>query len=63
MSDPIFTLTPTNPFGLRNVGSYVSSTLIDIDGDRDLDVFVGNGYFGGNTLFFKNTGTASKKGV
>ncbi len=52
MSDPIFTLTPTNPFGLRNVGSFASSTLIDIDGDRDLDVFVGNGYFGGNTLFF-----------
>ena len=57
MSDPIFTLTSTNPFGLRNVGSFASSTLIDIDGDRDLDVFVGKG--DGNTAFFRNTGTVN----
>jgi len=57
MSDPIFTLTPTNPFGLRNVGSFASSTLIDIDGDRDLDVFVGKG--DGNTAFFRNVGTVN----
>lgn len=57
MSDPIFTLTPTNSFGLRNVGSFASSTLIDIDGDRDLDVFVGKG--DGNTAFFRNTGTVN----
>lgn len=57
MSDPIFTLTTTNPFGLRDVGSFASPTLIDIDGDRDLDVFVGKG--DGNTAFFRNTGTVN----
>jgi Rieske Fe-S protein len=57
MSDPVFTLTSTNPFGLNDVGSYASPTLIDIDGDGDLDAFVGERY--GNTLFYRNTGTAS----
>lgn len=57
MSDPIFTNISFNPYGLIDVGSLASPTLVDIDGDGDLDAFVGNNY--GNTLFFRNTGTAS----
>lgn len=57
MSDPIFTDKSFNPFGLSDVGLWASPTLVDIDGDGDLDAFLGNRY--GNTLFFRNTGTAS----
>ena len=57
MSDPIFTDKSFNPFDLSDVGLWASPTLVDIDGDGDLDAFVGNGY--GNTWFFRNTGTAS----
>ena len=57
MSDPTFILTSTNPFGLSDVGSFAHPTFVDIDGDSDLDAFVGN--WDGDTLFFQNTGTAS----
>jgi len=57
MSDPTFILTSTNPFGLSDVGSFAHPTFVDIDGDGDLDAFVGDWY--GNTLFFQNTGTVS----
>ncbi|MEH2368696.1 FG-GAP-like repeat-containing protein, partial [Nostoc sp.] len=50
---PALTFEATNPFGLTNVGGYATPTLADIDGDGDLDAFVGNG--DGNTLFFENT--------
>lgn len=55
MADPIFTLSSTNPFGLSNVGGDASPTFVDIDGDSDWDVFIGND--AGNVLFFRNTGT------
>lgn len=60
-SNPIFTTAITNPFGLSDVGGYASPTFVDIDGDGDLDAFVGNGHYngGGDTLFFRNTGTTS----
>jgi Ca2+-binding RTX toxin-like protein len=56
MSDPAFVLTSPNPFGLNNAG-FANPVLVDIDGDSDFDAFVGNS--GGNTLFFRNTGTSN----
>ena len=47
----------TNPFGLADVGLDASPTFADLDGDGDLDAFVGETY--GSTVFFANTGTAS----
>ena len=52
-SAPSFTVAQTNPFGLTNVGFLATPTLADIDGDGDLDAFVGEAY--GNTQFFENT--------
>ncbi|WP_205758168.1 FG-GAP repeat domain-containing protein, partial [Macromonas bipunctata] len=49
--------TSAAPFGLSDVGLYASPTLVDIDGDGDLDAFVGA--YDGNTQFFRNTGNAS----
>ncbi len=51
-----FAAPQTNPFGLTNVGARNNPTLVDVDGDRDLDALVGAG---GNTLFYQNTGSAS----
>ncbi|MES2941561.1 MAG: FG-GAP-like repeat-containing protein [Pseudomonadota bacterium] len=56
-SSPAFAAATTNPYGLGDVGDYASPNLADIDGDGDLDAFIGNGY--GNTLVYLNTGTAS----
>jgi Ca2+-binding RTX toxin-like protein len=44
-------------FGLPNVGSFASPAFADIDGDGDLDAFIGNRF--GSTLFFRNTGSAT----
>ena len=64
VSNPLFAAPITNPFGLSNVGYGAKPTFVDLDGDGDLDAFIGNafntyGSFGGNTLFFKNVGTIS----
>ncbi|GIW91604.1 MAG: hypothetical protein KatS3mg109_2036 [Pirellulaceae bacterium] len=56
-SAPGFAGPVTNPFGLQDVGSFSSPEFVDIDGDGDLDAFVGEGY--GNIIYFQNTGSSS----
>jgi hypothetical protein len=54
---PAFADPLTNPFGLGAVGEYPSPAFADVDDDGDLDVFVGA--LDGNTIFFRNTGSAT----
>ncbi|MBR8826407.1 MAG: VCBS repeat-containing protein [Gomphosphaeria aponina SAG 52.96 = DSM 107014] len=46
-----------NPFNGIYVGRYSTPTLVDIDGDGDLDAFSGEKY--GTIHYFKNTGNSS----
>ncbi|WP_449229282.1 Ig-like domain-containing protein [Azospirillum argentinense] len=54
---PSFTLVGTNPFGLGGSGGFAAPSLVDIDGDGDLDALIGGS--DGNTLFYRNIGTAA----
>ncbi|MBW4532174.1 MAG: VCBS repeat-containing protein [Aphanothece saxicola GSE-SYN-MK-01-06B] len=53
---PAFSLESINPFGLPDVGFDASPTFVDIDGDADLDAFIGDR--GGFLAFFRNTAPA-----
>ncbi|MFN5119050.1 MAG: FG-GAP repeat domain-containing protein, partial [Cyanobacteriota bacterium] len=53
---PAYASPITNPFGITDVGYGASPTLADVDGDGDLDLFIGNNY--GNTVFYRNTAAA-----
>ncbi|MGB0522181.1 MAG: beta strand repeat-containing protein, partial [Flammeovirgaceae bacterium] len=57
VTNPTFVSAGTNPFGLTNEGLYSSASFADIDGDGDLDAFVG--VRDGNTHYFENTGNAT----
>ncbi len=57
MSNPEFTYSSTNPFGLNDVGMLASPSFVDIDNDGDLDAFIGEVF--GDTFFYRNTGTVN----
>jgi hypothetical protein len=50
---PAFEAPMTSPFGLADVGTLASTAVADVDGDGDLDAFVGE--YGGDIFFFRNT--------
>ena len=56
VNNPIFETAVSNPFGLSNVYFAASPILADIDGDGDLDAFIGNYY---SIRFYRNTGTVN----
>ena len=56
-SIPNFVLSLSNPLNGVNEGNFASISLVDIDADNDLDVFIGED--GGKAFFYKNMGSAT----
>lgn len=59
VNSPLFTQAVANPFGLVSVNgfSYPTPTLEDLDGDGDFDLITGS--YGGDIVYFENTGTVN----
>ena len=49
---PAYAAANINAFGITDLSYYASPELVDIDGDGDFDLFVGETY--GNTVYFRN---------
>jgi hypothetical protein len=49
---PAYAAASINAFGITDLSYYASPELVDIDGDGDFDLFVGETY--GNTVYFRN---------
>ncbi|MGY0715198.1 Ig-like domain-containing protein, partial [Azospirillum argentinense] len=58
VGDANFILLGTNPFGLVDIGTSARPTLVDIDGDGDLDLVTGNS--GASVRFYRNDGTTAE---
>lgn len=57
-TSPQFAAPQSNPFGIGSITTnLVTPAAVDLDGDSDLDLMVGD--VSGNFLYFQNTGTAS----
>jgi hypothetical protein len=56
-ADPSFVPPPAVTLRFPNVGYQSAPTFADLDGDGDLDAFIGERY--GDTFFFENTGTST----
>ncbi|QCG95029.1 hypothetical protein E6C67_10215 [Azospirillum sp. TSA2s] len=54
---PTFSLQGTNLLGISSYNTYAAPRLVDIDGDGDLDLFIGSK--DGGTRFFRNSGTSA----
>jgi len=54
---PAFDTAQANPFGLVSVSRRVAPDFVDIDGDGDFDVFMGNAFYYSSLSYFENTGT------
>ena len=53
---PAFAAASTNPFGLQATYLIAAPEFVDLDGDGDMDLLVGE-YAYGNMNYFENTGT------
>jgi len=54
----VFAAAQLNPFGIQNTGyTGPNPTLVDVDGDGDLDIFYGG--YNGEIGYYENTGTAT----